>query len=81
MRLIITFISIFLIPLTKAQYSFDYFLELEPVSINNLPGIHSCAFGQYSGDVLLVGGRVGGMQPFNSFPESKNNTMLYSGGY
>ncbi|MFT4968790.1 MAG: hypothetical protein ACI9O4_000523 [Chitinophagales bacterium] len=81
MRLIITFISIFLIPLTKAQYSFDYFLELEPVSINNLPGIHSCAFGQYSGDVLLVGGRVGGMQPFNSFPESKNNTMLYGGGY
>ncbi len=80
MRLIITFISIFLISLTKAQSSFDYFLELEPVSINNLPGIHSYAFGQYSGNVLLVGGRVDGMhprQPFNSFPESKNNTMLY----
>lgn len=60
--------------------SFDYTLELIPVSIPGLPGLHSYAFGQHDGKWLVIGGRKDGLharQPFNAFPESQNNTDIY----
>jgi len=62
------------------QTSFDYTLELIPVSIQGLPGLHSYAFGQHEGKWLVIGGRKDGIharQPFNAFPESQNNTDIY----
>ncbi|NTW23758.1 MAG: hypothetical protein HGA37_03585 [Lentimicrobium sp.] len=62
------------------QSSFDYTLELIPVTIPGLPGLHSYAFGQHEGKWLVIGGRKDGLharQPFNAFPASQNNTDIY----
>ncbi|WP_321538775.1 Kelch repeat-containing protein [Flavobacterium piscinae] len=63
-----------------AQNEFNYSLELNPVTINGLPGLHSFAFGQSDGKWLIIGGRLDGLharQPFNAFPASNNNSSLY----
>lgn len=63
-----------------AQSTFDYQIQLNPVTIPNFPGIHSYAFAQHNGKWLIIGGRIDGIharQPFNSFPASSNNTMIY----
>lgn len=63
-----------------AQDSFDYQLELTPVEIQGLPGIHSYAFAQHDGKWLVIGGRLDGLharQPFNTFPQPYNNTDIY----
>jgi hypothetical protein len=66
--------------LVYSQNTFDYQVQLNPINIPNFPGIHSYAFAQHDGKWLLVGGRIDGIharQPFNSFPQSNNNTNLY----
>lgn len=63
-----------------AQQGFEYTVELTPVSVAGLPGLHSFAFGQYEGKWLLIGGRKDGLharQPFNAFPSSQNITDIY----
>lgn len=62
-----------------AQDAFPYSVHLEPVEFPALEGLHSYAFGQHDGKWLMIGGRKDGLharQPFNSFPESNNNTDL-----
>jgi hypothetical protein len=61
------------------QNSFQYELSLVPVSVPNLPGLHSYAHAQHNGLWLIVGGRKDGLhprQPFNAFPASQNNTDI-----
>lgn len=63
-----------------AQSNFPYSVIVEPVSINNLPGLHSYAVGQHNGLWVFIGGRKDGIharQPFNAFPQSDNNTDIY----
>ena len=63
-----------------SQSTFDYQIQLNPITIPNFPGIHSYAFAQHEGKWLIVGGRVDGIharQPFNSFPASSNNTSIF----
>lgn len=63
-----------------AQTTFPYTLELVPVEINGLPGLHSYAWAQHEGKWLVLGGRKDGMhsrQPFNTFPGEENNTDIY----
>lgn len=65
---------------TIAQNTFQYEVVLNEVNIPNLPGFHSYAFAQSEGKILLIGGRLDGLharQPFNSFPNSQNNTSIY----
>jgi hypothetical protein len=65
---------------TFAQSDFDYTLDLQPVAIANLPGLHSYAFAQHDGKWLIIGGRKDGLharQPFNAFPQAQNNTTAY----
>ncbi|PDS25383.1 hypothetical protein [Flavobacterium branchiophilum] len=65
---------------TKAQTTFNYDLVLTPISVPNLPGLHSYAFGQDNGKWLIIGGRKDGIharQPFNAFPNAQNNTTIY----
>ncbi len=65
---------------SSGQGSFGYTVNLEPVSIPGLPGLHSYAFGQHDGKWLIIGGRLDGMharQPFNSFPQTQNSTDIY----
>ena len=63
-----------------AQNTFPYDVQLTPITIANLPGLHSYAFAQYNGKWLIIGGRKDGIharQPFNAFPNSQNNTNIY----
>lgn len=63
-----------------SQSSFNYELSLVPVTIQNLPGLHSYAYAQHQGKWLIIGGRKDGLharQPFNTFPPSLSNTDIY----
>ena len=63
-----------------AQSSFGYNVELSPVTVTGMPGIHSYAFAQDNGKWLIIGGRKDGIharQPFNAFAASMNNTDIY----
>ncbi|HEY9177248.1 MAG TPA: hypothetical protein VIN07_06135 [Flavipsychrobacter sp.] len=65
---------------SRAQSSFNYTVELKPVSVAGLPGLHSYAFAQHGGKWLLIGGRKDGIhprQPFNAFSSAQNNTDIY----
>ncbi len=65
---------------SKAQQLFPYEIQLISVNINGLPGLHSFAYAKHENTWLLIGGRKDGLharQPFNSFPQSQNNTTLY----
>jgi len=51
-----------------------------PYYLHVLPGLHSYAYAQHQGKWLIMGGRKDGLharQPFNSFPETENNTDIY----
>jgi hypothetical protein len=64
----------------QAQSNFNYQLSLVPVSVTNLPGLHSYVYAQHQGKWLIIGGRKDGLharQPFNAFPASQNNTDMY----
>ncbi|MEQ8908207.1 MAG: hypothetical protein RIC95_03375 [Vicingaceae bacterium] len=64
----------------QAQAITNYEVELKPISIPGLPGLHSYAFGQDQGKWLIIGGRRDGLharQPFNSFPQNQNNDSIY----
>lgn len=59
--------------------SFEYDLLLQPVQVNNLPGLQSFAFGKWDNKWLIVGGRLDGLhrrQPFASFDVAGHNTSL-----
>ncbi|MBC5841781.1 hypothetical protein H8R23_10220 [Flavobacterium sp. F-380] len=63
-----------------AQDSFSYDVQLTPIAIANLPGLHSYVFAQHNGKWLVIGGRKDGIharQPFNAFPQAQNNTDIY----
>lgn len=65
---------------TVAQNSFSYDVQLTPIAIANLPGLHSYVFAQHNGKWLVIGGRKDGIharQPFNAFPQTQNNTDIY----
>ena len=79
MRTLLSIILLFFsIPLTFSQESpFD--IHLIPVSISNLGGIQSYAFGQHKGKWLIVGGRLDGLhrrQPWATFDEAGHNNQL-----
>ncbi|MBP6310711.1 MAG: T9SS type A sorting domain-containing protein [Flavobacteriales bacterium] len=61
-----------------SQHVGDRNVVLEEVTIPDMPGIHSFAWGQHNGEWLLIGGRTDGLhqrQPFAAFLASGNNTM------
>lgn len=78
-----TLYSILLLLITSCVFSqttFDYEVQLNPITIPNFPGIHSYAFAQHDGKWLIIGGRIDGIharQPFNAFPATSNNTNIY----
>lgn len=80
MKKIFFFLVLMFMISTQAQTTFNYDVVLTPVNIAGLPGLHSYAFGQHNGKWLIIGGRKDGLharQPFNSFPETQNNTDIY----
>ena len=78
------FLAIFIVIVLSVnsfgQQEFNYSVQLEPVVISDLPGLHSYAVAQPEGQWLIIGGRKDGMharQPFTSFPSAQNNTEIY----
>lgn len=66
--------------LLLAQNKFNYQLEIRPITLNGLPGLHSHVVAQHEGKWLLIGGRKDGIharQPFNAFPAAQANTDIY----
>lgn len=64
----------------QVNTTFDYGVQLIPVSVPGLRGLHSYAFGQDNGKWLVIGGRKDGIharQPFNAFPQNQNNDSIY----
>lgn len=62
------------------QATFDYTLDLQPVNVPNLPGLHSFAYAQHNGKWLVLGGRKDGLharQPFAAFVAAQSNTDIY----
>lgn len=59
---------------------FEYEIHLNEKQILDLPGIHSYVSAQFENKILIIGGRKDGIhprQPFNSFPENKNNDTIF----
>lgn len=59
---------------------FSYSVKIVPVTVNNLPGLHSFVTAQSGGKWLFIGGRRDGLharQPFSSFPAAQNNTDIF----
>jgi hypothetical protein len=53
---------------------------LQEITIPNMPGVQSFAWGQHNGEWLIMGGRIDGLhrrQPFAAFLAEDNNTMAY----
>ncbi|MFN4299784.1 MAG: hypothetical protein ACK4EX_08660 [Thermaurantimonas sp.] len=76
----VLFFFLFVINSLIGQNDFNYEISLKPITIPNLPGLHSFAHGQHEGTWLIIGGRKDGLhprQPFNAFPASMNNTDIY----
>jgi len=77
----ILFVLVFHLPnKVCGQTDFPYDIVLTPITVPNLPGLHSYAFAQHNGKWLIIGGRKDGVharQPFNAFPNSNNNTDIY----
>ena len=80
MKYYLSFLIALFCSMSFSQSTFEYDVQLTPITIPNLPGLHSYAVGQSNGKWLVIGGRLDGMharQPFNAFPNSSNNTNIY----
>ncbi len=79
MRRLLPFLALF--PLfATAQDLGNRSIVLQEVTIPNMPGIQSFAWGQHNGEWLLLGGRTDGLhrrQPFAAFLAADNNTSAY----
>ncbi len=75
-KLLISFV--FIISFANSQNTpFNIFIE--PITIENLGGLQSYAYGQANGKWLIVGGRLDGLhrrQPFAAFDIAGNNNQL-----
>lgn len=76
-----TFLLVVILLMTVSTYAqtAPFEITIEPISIPQLGGIQSYAFGQDNGKWLLVGGRLDGLhqrQPFAAFDIAGHNNQL-----
>jgi hypothetical protein len=50
-------LNIFFLANLFAQSNFNFDIALEPITVPNMPGLHSYAFGQHNGKWLIIGVR------------------------
>ena len=77
--LLLLFSFTFLIDTHAQTSNFPFEIVLKADSISGFNGLHSFAYGQRDGKLILIGGRPEGIharQPFNAFPASQNNQLL-----
>lgn len=78
--LIFVWILLFSHTLKAQTDQFNYAVSLNPITIANLPGLHSFVVAQSGGKFLVMGGRLDGLharQPFNAFGATNNNTNIF----
>ncbi|GAB4133278.1 MAG: hypothetical protein Fur0041_05370 [Bacteroidia bacterium] len=78
-KIISLFAGIFLSAASFAQ-QIPFAVELEPMSIPNMPGLHSFAWAEHNGLWLIIGGRTNGLhgfQPNFAFPQTGQNSSVY----
>lgn len=76
----LSLIFLFLFHLEVKSQNDGLNIVLEPIDIENLGGIQAFAFGQSSGQWLIIGGRLDGLhrrQPFAAFDEAGHNKLLW----
>lgn len=74
----ITFLALLFTTSIKAQTN-PFQIAIEPMSIADLGGVQSFAWGHHDGKWLIIGGRIDGLhrrQPWASFDEAGHNTQL-----
>jgi hypothetical protein len=80
LKFILNVACIGLLSITSSlSQSLPFQISIEPLSIPNVGGLQSFAFGQHDGKWLIVGGRLDGLhrrQPFASFDIAGNNNRL-----
>jgi len=80
LKFILNVACIGLLSITSSlSQSLPFQISIEPLSIPNIGGLQSFAFGQHDGKWLIVGGRLDGLhrrQPFASFDIAGNNNRL-----
>ncbi len=79
-RFALSLLLLFIFSTFQAQNQFNYTVQLNPIQLTGLPGLHSYAFAQDNNKWLIIGGRLDGLharQPFNAFPQNQNNTTIY----
>lgn len=80
MKYILSLVLVFISFSLFSQNNFNYGVQLKPIQVDNVPGLHSYAFAQHNGKWLIIGGRLDGIharQPFNAFPQNQNNTNIF----
>ncbi len=81
MRHALVFLLLFLVNLSiEAQNKYPFSFTLEPVLLNDFPGLQSYAYAKDGNLLLLIGGRIDGLhrrQPFAAFNKKFNNTDLF----
>lgn len=79
MKLIFIWLSLFLI--TECSFGqLDYTISIGEKRIEGFPALQSYAFGTFSDEVLIVGGRIDGLhkkQPWLSFHQDGRNDSLF----
>jgi len=77
-KLSVIFFLVLLFSFIKAEQYFR--VELEEISIPNIPAVHSAAVAKLNGKWLIIGGRTNGLHGFNAidpFSQSGINTNIY----
>ena len=63
-----------------AQTELPFSIEMEEVTFKDWPGLHSFAFGEWSGYWVMIAGRSNGLHgffPFTGFPSSSANDKIW----
>ncbi len=80
MRYLVLLCFLYILPIWGQQAQFPFKIKLVPTSLLDVPGLHSFASAECDGKWIIVGGRKDGIharQPFNAFPASNNNDLIY----
>lgn len=73
------FLFSLLVSFTSFEQSSSFSIALEPLTISELGGLQSYAYGQYDGKWLIIGGRLDGLhrrQPWAAFDQAGHHTQL-----
>ena len=78
MNKLVQLIALLLFPMVTSAQQVPFQVEIEPVSAQSVPPIHSFAFAQQGSKWLIVGGRTNGLHGFST---NDNFDVMYANEY